>query len=129
MKTKYFNDFIQNIKESNPDILFVTDVDEVSVKVSEYRLLVLFRMIQEAIQNSIIHSKSDRIELTVKNKDHHLFVTIKDYGIGFEDSEKKENHFGILMMQERAKIIHAVFQIDSVLDKGTEIKIEIAADE
>lgn len=33
------------------------------------------------------------------------------------------------MMQERAKIIHAVFQIDSVLNKGTEIKIEIAADE
>lgn len=123
------NDFIENIKESNPDIFFVTDVDEVSTKISEYRLLVLFRMIQEAIQNSIIHSKSNRIELTVKNRDHHLFVTIKDYGIGFEYDSKKENHFGISMMQERAKIIHAVFQIDSVLNKGTEIKIEIAADE
>lgn len=123
------NDFIQNVKESNPDILFVTDVDEFSITISEYRMLVLFRIIQEAIQNSIIHSKSDRIELTLKNNDHNLFVTIKDYGIGFQNDNKKENHFGISMMQERAKIIHAVFQINSILNKGTEIKIEIAADE
>lgn len=33
------------------------------------------------------------------------------------------------MMQERAKIIHAVFQIHSVLNEGTEITIQVAADE
>ena len=123
------DDYIQNMKESNVDILFVTDIDEVSTKISEYRLLILFRMIQEAVQNSIIHSKSDRIELSVKNKGNQLLVKIRDYGIGFEDGNKKENHFGLSMMQERAKIIHAVFQIHSVLNEGTEITIQVAADE
>ena len=123
------DDYIQNMKESNADILFVTDIDEVSTKISEYRLLILFRMIQEAVQNSIIHSKSDRIELSVKNKENQLHVKIRDYGIGFEDGNKKENHFGLSMMQERAKIIHAVFQVHSVLNEGTEITIQVAADE
>lgn len=123
------DDYIQSMKESNVDILFVTDIDEVSTKISEYRLLILFRMIQEAVQNSIIHSKSDRIELSVKNKGNQLLVKIRDYGIGFEDGNKKENHFGLSMMQERAKIIHAVFQIHSVLNEGTEITIQVAADE
>ena len=72
------DDYIQNMKESNADILFVTDIDEVSTKISEYRLLILFRMIQEAVQNSIIHSKSDRIELSVKNKENQLHVKIRD---------------------------------------------------
>ncbi len=71
------DDYIQNMKESNADILFVTDIDEVSTKISEYRLLILFRMIQEAVQNSIIHSKSDRIELSVKNKENQLHVKIQ----------------------------------------------------
>lgn len=123
------DDYIQNMKESNADILFVTDIDEVSTKISEYRLLILFRMIQEAVQNSIIHSKSDRIELSVKNKGNQLLVKIRDYGIGFEDGNKKENHFGLSMMQERAKIIHAVFQVHSVLNEGTEITIQVASDE
>lgn len=84
------DDYIQNMKESNVDILFVTDIDEVSTKISEYRLLILFRMIQEAVQNSIIHSKSDRIELSVKNKGNQLLVKIRDYGIGFEDGNKRK---------------------------------------
>jgi nitrate/nitrite-specific signal transduction histidine kinase len=58
-----------------------------------------------------------------------LHVKIRDYGIGFEDGNKKENHFGLSMMQERAKIIHAVFQIHSVINEGTEITIQVAADE
>ena len=30
-----------------------------------------------------------------------MLVKIRDYGIGFEDGNKKENHFGLSMMQER----------------------------
>lgn len=127
--TKSLEDYIQNRKETYPDILFITKVSEVSSEICEQRLLVLYRIIQEAIQNSISHSKSDRIELEVSNKDHDLLVRIKDYGVGFEDSDKKQNHFGLSMMQERAKIIHADFKIHSGLNKGTEITIRLSADE
>ena len=126
---KCLEDYVTNMKEAYPSISFVSQIDQVTSSISEQRLLILFRIIQEAIQNAIIHSKSDRIELIVKDQQHDLLITVRDHGIGFDECDKKENHFGLSMMKERAKIIHAVFKIHSVSGEGTEITIRLSADE
>lgn len=126
---KCLEDYVMNMKEAYPSISFVSQIDQVTSSISEQRLLILFRIIQEAIQNAIIHSKSDRIELIVKDQQHDLLITVRDHGIGFDECDKKENHFGLSMMKERAKIIHAVFKIHSVSGEGTEITIRLSADE
>lgn len=126
---KCLEDYIENRILSHPDILFTYEMEEPSPKISENRLLILFRIIQEAIQNAVIHSDTEKLELRMFQKENVLSVSVKDYGIGFAGEEKKENHFGLAMMQERAKIIDAKIQIDSVLNKGTEIVILLPVDE
>ncbi len=126
---KCLEDYIENRIITYPDILFTYEVDEPSVAISENCLLILFRIIQEAIQNAAVHSHTDKIELQVVQKQEALSVSVKDHGIGFTDKEKKENHFGLSMMQERAKIIDAEIRIHSVPDKGTEVIVLLPVSE
>lgn len=126
---KCLEDYMQNLILSYPNILFTYDVDELSSEFLENRLLILFRIIQEAVQNSVMHSHTDKIDLQILQKQDSLYVTVKDYGSGFTDHEKKENHFGLSIMEERAKIINAEFKIHSVINEGTETIIILPVDE
>lgn len=117
-------DYIQNLKISYPSICFEYEIDETAIHLSEQGQLILFRIIQEAIQNAIKHSHTDRIELHIEKT--HLqscVVRIQDFGNGFVSNRKEENHFGMSIMKERAKLIHADFQVHSKLDVGTTIEI------
>ena len=123
------NDLIQKLKKDYPSIYVDTDIEEVTTSFSEFRLLVLLRIIQEALQNALFHSKSDRLQISLNNKDDSLLVNIKDFGIGFDDSVKKENHFGLSIMAERAKIIHAQLKIISHPNEGTLVSICLKKEE
>lgn len=127
---KCLEDYMQNLILSCPDILFEYRVDDPVPDISENRLLILFRIIQEAVHNAVIHSHTERIELQVIQKPDDLCISVKDYGVGFtDDVKKKENHFGFSMMQERARIIDAEFRVHSVLDQGTEVIIVLSVNE
>lgn len=127
---KCLEDYMQNLIPSCPDILFEYRVDDPVPDISENRLLILFRIIQEAVHNAVIHSHTDKIELQVVQKPDSLCVSVKDYGVGFtDDAKKKENHFGFSMMQERARIIDAEFRVHSILDQGTEVIIVLSVNE
>lgn len=127
---KCLEGYMQNLIPSCPDILFEYRVDDPVSDISENRLLILFRIIQEAVHNAVIHSHTDKIELQVVQKPDSLCVSVKDYGVGFtDDVKKKENHFGFSMMQERARIIDAEFRVHSILDQGTEIIIVLSVNE
>lgn len=84
--------------------------------------LILFRIIQESINNILKHSKAKNVSIKIEDDHKKLDILISDNGKGFNTNLKKDGS-GLKNMELRAKIIHAEFSIQSEPDKGTQTSI------
>ena len=82
----------------------------------------IYRIIQEAMHNSLKYSKASKISIEVTKKVSNLIFKIKDNGIGF-DINHVERGNGLNNMEKRALDIGAAIEIDSKPNKGTSIKL------
>ena len=85
--------------------------------------LILFRAVQEALNNAIKHSEATRIEVHLHYMPAELEVAVKDNGKGFP-AETVEKSSGLRNMQNRAKLIGGNFRLES-LHPGTEIRLNL----
>lgn len=67
--------------------------------------LILFRIIQEALQNVIKHSKANKVLIRISEKEHVLYISIADNGIGYHPEQTATAGVGILHMRKRAEIL------------------------
>ena len=70
----------------------------------------LLRIIQEACNNAIKHSKGKRIDINITNEEDNLIVKITDDGEGYSFDEEDnlvvgDESFGIEIMKERAQLL------------------------
>ena len=85
--------------------------------------LVLFRIVQELINNTIKHAKATKIDISFRYETIGLIITVSDNGIGFDLNVKSEGQ-GISILTQRVKLIKSVVRIDSG-NKGTTVEIII----
>ncbi len=100
------------------------DVSGDPAMLHEKKEIVLFRIVQEAINNIIRHSCATHICISLCYDKNSLELQVCDNGKGFVLTEKisRPNHLnGIYNMQHRAKMIGSDFKIDSKVDSGTRI--------
>ncbi|MCG2614341.1 ATP-binding protein [Terrimonas sp. NA20] len=88
------------------------------------RPIILFRMIQEVINNIIKHAGANSIDLHVSKDKEHLTIIIKDNGKGFS-KEKSSAGAGLRNLENRARMIAADLHIDSEIGAGTTITISV----
>lgn len=81
----------------------------------------LYRIAQEALSNVVKHARAERLTVTLNYHDDSAELSIRDDGRGFELHHIPADHFGIRIMHERAAAIQADFNIDSQIEKGTNI--------
>ena len=88
--------------------------------------IVLFRMIQEALNNIVKHSKASRIEICFQYKEAQLTLRIADNGTGFNVEaflRGKHRTSGLDHLMKRSTLIHASCNISSSPGNGTVISI------
>jgi two-component system, NarL family, sensor histidine kinase LiaS len=85
----------------------------------------LFRIVQEALSNTLRHSKATKLHITLKHLGELVFLSIRDNGIGFDVEQKKHTSYGIVTMQERVVELGGSIHIVSAEGKGTRIDIRI----
>ncbi len=85
----------------------------------------LFRIIQEAISNTLRHAKASSIELLLYMVNKQVRLKINDNGIGFHVDEKRTSSYGLRSMVERVNEIGGVIEIFSRPQKGTEIEVKV----
>ena len=92
--------------------------------------LLLFRIVQEALSNIIRHAEASSAWITMEFGDDKVILTVKDNGKGFELPQKVGDlvgtgKLGLAGMQERAQLIGGRLTLQSELDKGTTITVEV----
>lgn len=87
---------------------------------------VLYRVIQEIVNNIIKHAKATQISMQLVKHDKELNIMIEDNGVGF-DTGLIENFDGIGLKGIRSRIdfLNGSVFFDSTLGKGTTVIIDI----
>lgn len=129
--------FIDNLKNQYNNCEIIYDVDDIHIVSEDEKekelltlyLVTIYRVIQEAMINSMKHSGANKLELSIKKKEQKLIVNIIDNGKGFSVNDvinsKENKHFGILIMQERVYLLNGKLDIISEPGCGTRIFISV----
>ena len=79
--------------------------------------------------NTVKHAKANQLEIALKRTENTLEITIEDDGRGFNYSPDllrlKRDSYGLFSIQERLSDLGGIMEIDTVIDKGTKIKLTI----
>ncbi|MDR0953466.1 MAG: sensor histidine kinase [Elusimicrobiota bacterium] len=96
-----------------------------NVQMSENVKITLYRIIQEAINNTIKHAKATIMKFTFTEDYTNIFLKIEDNGVGFDTKESRGiNKLGLLGMKENIAYLGGSMKIESTKDKGTSIFIK-----
>ena len=88
--------------------------------------LCLFRVLQEALQNAIKHSRSQHFQVSLIGERNQIDLTVRDSGCGFDAwAAVKGSGLGLTSMRERLKLVHGQLSIESQLRKGTTIHARV----
>jgi PAS domain S-box-containing protein len=83
--------------------------------------VVIFRVLQEALNNFAKHGKGDQVELFLFKSGGALHLKIQDNGQGF-DMQKVKKGLGLESMRERVELLGGEFQVESISGQGTTIR-------
>jgi signal transduction histidine kinase len=88
---------------------------------------VFYRFSQEALTNTLKHSKARRFRLSIIKSYPNIIFLAEDDGVGFDGQIVRNNQrsLGLLGMRERTSLLGGTFQVRSKPAEGTRIRIEI----
>ncbi|MFN7999383.1 MAG: sensor histidine kinase [Bryobacteraceae bacterium] len=95
----------------------------VSEDLPEEHKTCVYRIVQEALHNSVRHAGAQSVQVTVRQEDHRLLLLIEDDGTGF--NPQQERGLGLLGIQERVSHLSGKFQVDSAPGRGTVLSVEL----
>jgi len=86
--------------------------------------IVVYRVMQEALNNVAKHSGAGMVTISLVKKDNAIQLAIEDNGCGFDvdealSVESSERGFGLGSMKERTELSGGTFVISSAKGKGT----------
>ena len=87
--------------------------------------LVIYRIIQELVQNVVKHAQASSMLVQLSQNDRHLTVTIEDNGIGIDPSGAPAQGVGLQNIRETIRRLGGQFNLQSSPQKGTVIDIDI----
>ena len=99
------------------------------------------RVINNIIQNAVEHSKSKKIQISIKESNRKIFITIKDFGVGIEPDDlehifdrlykcdkarnKVGSGLGLYITKELVEKMNGYIDVKSEIGKGTEFEITL----
>jgi signal transduction histidine kinase len=91
--------------------------EEITGDLREDLKICIYRITQEALNNVARHSGARHARVSIQTDDGAITVTIRDDGNGFDP--RRSRGLGILGMEERARLLHGSFRVESPPEKGT----------
>jgi len=110
------------------NILIHKTLDIQEKDVPENLKIILFRIMQEALNNTAKYSKAQSVHLLLRKRPECIELRIEDDGVGFDPASvlaksNCEKGVGLTSMKERAELFGGIFSIFTAPGKGTSIRV------
>lgn len=79
----------------------------------------LYRITQEAVRNSLRHSKASRVGISLSEENSIVKLSIEDDGVGVPEDFRPTDGLGVRIMAHRAAMIGAIFSMEPAPTGGT----------
>jgi len=89
--------------------------------------IVLYRVIQEALNNIVHHASATQVDIYFASRAGHVDLTIQDNGRGFDPNHIALGHLGLSIMNDRIQGIGGSIETTSQKKQGTLIKVSWTA--
>ncbi|RKD76507.1 two-component system sensor histidine kinase DegS [Sinobaca qinghaiensis] len=116
--------YLQTVEERTGMTIYFRELST-ALRLPPHVEIALFRLIQEAVQNTSKHAEADMVRVNLEVGNDFVTALIKDNGKGFETEKSKENSFGIVGMKERVLALNGEMRVQSEPGKGTTVIIKI----
>lgn len=119
---------IRNFRDFYPEISVAFQCDISGGGVSDDVKMVVYRVVQEALNNIGKHSGADVVEIDLGVYRGSIRLKITDNGRGFENERMQgqgssATGFGLNGMKDRVEICKGTFQVTSRIGKGTSVLV------
>lgn len=120
--------FCREFQRTYADISIVKNISVEESMISNERKLVIYRIVQEAMNNAAKYARAGKIELSLVLEQGRVRLQVEDDGQGFDvgcvPRESCAHGFGLRSMCERAELTGGVFTVQSRPGEGTCVRVE-----
>ena len=86
--------------------------------------IALLRTLQEALSNATRHGGGEDVAVKLVRETDGLRLAVTDRGPGFDpETARRSGRLGLAGMRERAELLGGSFEVDSVVDVGTIVRV------
>lgn len=120
---------LENLIESVQDpqkinIQLFIDEDYEALLIDKNKELMLYRIIQEQLNNILKYANANEINITLKLQGDQLHLSISDNGIGF-DTQQQGNGIGLKNINSRINFYSGKMKLTSAPGKGCTLEVAI----
>ncbi|MES9951862.1 MAG: sensor histidine kinase [Candidatus Thiodiazotropha sp. 6PLUC2] len=106
---------------SDTQVVTDFDVDESAIP-DDYKS-VIYRIVQESLNNAVKYSKAKTISVSLLQAHDAIHLLVIDDGVGFDPSEiQGKIGMGLVGMRERAESVEGRIRIDTGINQGVQIR-------
>jgi two-component system, NarL family, sensor kinase len=117
-------EFLNRISHTD-NLKIELDINGLNERLESTMESVLFRVLQEIVNNIIKHSKATIVNIQIIRHEGELTLMVEDNGVGFDVAKQTNNGIGLKNIQSRIQYLNGQVYFDSHVGKGTTVSIEI----
>jgi signal transduction histidine kinase len=124
--------YCRSSRELHADIRIETKLALKDDDIPEYSKIVIYRVLQEALNNALRHSGADMIRVDLTATNDRVRLCVKDNGCGFDPEGVIQHNdplsgYGLKGMSDRAEVVGGSLALDSSPGRGTTVCLELPA--
>jgi|SRR5579872_4018453 len=101
------------------------DIDPALDALPDAHRTCLYRVVQEALTNSVRHSGASEVSVAAKAMSGWVIATISDNGRGFAITAVKQKGLGLIGMEERARELGGEVRVESLPGRGARVLVRL----
>ncbi len=125
---------IASLRELIESILQIKDI-EINLliggfdenKLSEMKKLMVYRILQEQLNNMLKHSRAEHVQIELKQCGDVVYINVEDDGVGFNTSECKIG-LGLKNIRNRLELISGEMNLISAPGEGCKMEVSFLSD-
>lgn len=103
-------------------MIHLTSNDFHESELKDEQMLMIYRIVQEQLNNILKYAEASQIDITLKTKNDHVYIVIHDNGKGF-DKKQVKGGLGFRNIQSRLQLYNGHMDVTTSPGKGCTLAV------